>query len=499
MRASTVYNVARRTPLQKAETLSRTLGHHVFVKREDRQSVHSFKIRGAYQRMSSLTPQGVRNGVIAASAGNHAQGVARAASVLQIHATVVVPETTPQIKQDAIRNLGADLVVFGDSYDDAYHHALVLAQEQGKEFVHPYDHPETIVGQGTVGLEIHDQAPDLDAVFVPVGGGGLVSGIALALKTLRPKTKIIGVESEEADAMAQSLRQNQRVLLPHIGGFVDGCSVKQVGAETFRIAQSLLDDVIVVTNDEVCSAVKALFEDLRAVAEPAGALGLAGLARYTQTAPPNQNFATILSGANLNFDRLQYIVERAALGRRTETILAITIPEKPGSFARLCRAIGKRNLTEFNYRFVSDRQATVFAGISVTDQADADNLKQTLSDQGFVYADLSQDETAKLHLRHLVGGRHADPTPERVFRVDFPERPGALATFLEQLGDRWNISLFHYRNHGSDRGRALVAFQVPPGSNHDFDAFTRVQPFPMTEETGSQAVSLFLTQEESYV
>jgi len=499
MRSSSVYDVARRSSVEISPTISEQLRQHVWVKREDQQSIFSFKIRGAYERMVRLGARGFGNGVIAASAGNHAQGVAVSAKMLSTSATIVVPETTPAIKREAIHKLGADLIVFGDSYDDAYQYAMELGEKRGLSFVHPYDHPDTIVGQGTIGLELVEQIQNLDSVFVPVGGGGLIAGIAMAIRQISPSTRIIGVEADDADAMTQSLRRGERVLLPTVGTFADGCSVRQVGVETFRIAREFVDDMVTVTNDEICGAIKSLFEDLRALPEPAGALGMAGLIKYSQNFEPGSTLCAVLSGANLNFDRLQFIAERAALGRQNEAILAISIPEKPGSFARLCRAIGKRNLTEFNYRFEPGSEATVFAGVSVSDESDLQNLKVSLSESSFAYNDLSGDELSKLHLRHLVGGRHSDLTPERIYRVDFPERAGALGHFLGQLGDRWNISLFHYRNHGSDRGRALVAFQVPVDSASEFELFTQLQPFSMIEVTQSSAISLFLTNKQNHV
>ena len=493
MRASAVYNVARRTSLNRMASVSAQLGHSVWLKREDEQPIHSFKIRGAYQRMANLATTGFKNGVIAASAGNHAQGVAWAAQVLGTSAVIVVPETTPLIKQKAIRALGAELIVVGDSYDDAYLYALEKGEREGFEFVHPYDHPDTIVGQGTIGLELAEQVSGLDAVFVPVGGGGLIAGVAMAVKSAFPEVRVIGVEAADADAMAQSLVAGDRVLLPEVGTFADGCSVRQVGVEPFRIVRELVDEIVTVGTDEICSAIQATFEDVRALPEPAGALALAGLVKKADEFKPGSELVAILSGANLNFDRLPFIAERAALGRQTETILGISIPERPGSFARLCTAIGRRNLTEFNYRFRAGGVATVFAGVSVRDGGDADEFKRSLSRQGFAYSDLSDNEMAKLHLRHLVGGRHVDSTPERFFRVDFPERAGALAHFLGQLGDRWNISLFHYRNHGSDRGRALVGFQVPCDSAKEFEQFLARQSFPMVEQAQDGPISLFLT------
>lgn len=493
IRSSAVYNVAQVTPLDPAPQTSQTLHQKVSFKREDLQPIHSFKIRGAYQRMANLPSAAYQNGVVAASAGNHAQGVAHAAAVLGTQALIVVPETTPTIKQQAITRLGATLVLHGDTYDEAYTQALQLADEQNRAFIHPFDHPETIVGQATIALEILHQTENPDAVFVPVGGGGLIAGIALVLKSLSPQTRIIGVEADEADAMAQSLRQARRIVLPTVGNFADGCAVKQVGEETFRLAQTFVDEVVTISTDEICAAVKQTFEDCRALPEPAGALALAGLTKWSTGQPKNQNLVAVLSGANLNFDRLQFIAERTKTGSGQEAVLAVHIPETPGSFLRLCQTIGKRNLTEFNYRYSDPQRAVVFAGVSTTGPQDKQNLKNDLSAQGFVYADLTQDETAKLHLRHLVGGRNPDPTPERFFRVDFPERPGALAHFLTQLGDRWNISLFHYRNHGSDRGRALVAFQVPPATNLDFKTFLKNQPFPMQDETSSEPIRLFLS------
>ena len=498
IRTSAVYNVAKVTPLDAAPRLSQRLRQNVWFKREDLQPIHSFKIRGAYQRMTGLDSQALALGVVAASAGNHAQGVAWAARELGTAATIVVPETTPEIKQSAIRSMGATLEVFGDTYDDAYHHASEIATRTGREFIHPYDHPATIIGQGTIGLEIFNQIQNADIVFVPVGGGGLIAGVAAVIKQLSPGTKVIGVEADDADAMTQSMRAGERVALSYVGSFADGCAVKKVGEETFRLCQMFVDEMMIVSSDEICAAIKDVFEEHRALPEPAGALAVAGLTKWARTASPGQNAVAIISGANLNFDRLHFIAERTATGSGREMVLSIQIPEQAGSFVRLCHAIGKRNLTEFNYRFGDANQATVFAGISVSGPADADALKHGLSKAKFHYSDLTHDETAKLHIRHLVGGRNPDPTPERIFRVDFPERAGALAVFLDQLGSRWNISLFHYRNHGADRGRALVGFQVPPETSGDFDQFTVAQPFPMREVTESPAIQEFLTHKNQY-
>lgn len=493
MRASAVYGVAERTPLDFAPVLSRRLGNGVWIKREDQQPVFSFKLRGAFAMMARLDAEALEKGVIAASAGNHAQGVALAAQRLGARATIVVPRTAPEIKQEAIRRLGAELLLHGDAYDEAYAHARLLAQERGLTFVHPYDHPDVIAGQGTVGLEIAEQRRGpLDAVFVPVGGGGLLAGVALALKATRPETRVIGVEPEDSDALSQSLAAGRRVTLEQVGLFADGVAVRTPGEETFRIVQDLVDEVVVVSNDAICAAVKEIFEDRRAVLEPAGALAYAGLRAYAEREGLREKaLVAIASGANLNFDRLRHIAERAQVGEQHEAVFAVKIPERPGSFRRLCAALGERAITEFNYRMSDEDQAVVFAGFQVRDALERHALLASLGREGYEALDLTEDEVAKTHLRHMVGGR-ADAPHERVFHFDFPERTGALAQFLNGLGDTWNISLFHYRNHGSERGQVLCGIQTPPSTSAEFDRFLTRLGYGYQEQTASAALRLFL-------
>ncbi len=492
IRSSSVYNVAIKTSLEYAPLLSNLTGNRVWLKREDQQPVFSFKLRGAYNMMSRLTGDQLAKGVIAASAGNHAQGVGLAAKMLDAPAVIVVPRTTPEIKQNAIKALGAELVLFGDAYDDAYLHARQLEEERGLTFVHPYDHPDVIAGQGTVGLELHEQAVGgLDAVFVPVGGGGLISGIALAIKSLRPNVKIIGVEPEDCDAMRRSLEAGKRITMARVGALADGVAVRTVGEETFRICQELVDEVITVSNDEICGAVKEVFEDRRAVLEPAGALSYAGLKKWSE-GKRGLDLVAILSGANLNFDRLRYIAERAQVGERREGILAIDIPERPGSFRQLCSVLGERNVTEFNYRMGDPSRAIVFAGVQIKDADELHSVIENLKANGYETQDLTDDEMAKAHVRHMVGGRSAYATDERLFHFDFPERAGALSAFLDRLAGSWNISLFHYRNHGSDRGRALVGIQAPPESADELRALLDTVNVDWTEETDNPSLRLFL-------
>lgn len=494
MRASAVYNVAIRSSLDPCPVLSRRLGNRVYLKREDQQPVFSFKLRGAYSLMARLDPAALERGVIAASAGNHAQGVALAAQRLGAHATIVIPRTAPEIKQEAIRRLGADLVLHGDSYDEAYAHARMLSESRNLTFVHPYDHPDVIAGQGTIGLEIDEQHPGpLDAIFVPVGGGGLISGIALAIKQLRPETKVIGVEPADSDALQRSLAAGRRVTLDRVGIFADGVAVKTPGEETFRICQDWVDEVIVVSNDEICAAVKELFEDRRAVLEPSGALAYAGLRAYAERhALRGASLVAIASGANLNFDRLRTIAERAQIGEHHEAVFAVTIPERPGAFRQLCSVLGDRSVTEFNYRMGDPDRAVVFVGVQVRDAEERKALSERLNEEGYVAYDLTDDEIAKTHVRHMVGGRSPHAHHERVFHFDFPERSGALGEFLNRLGGAWNISLFHYRNHGAERGRVLCGIQVPPETDAEFARFLSDVGYDYSEQTDSPALKLFL-------
>ncbi|MFQ3587182.1 MAG: threonine ammonia-lyase, biosynthetic [Fimbriimonadaceae bacterium] len=492
--ASRVYDVAVETPLELAPLLSERTGNRVWLKREDRQPVFSFKLRGAYEFMVRQPRESLARGVIAASAGNHAQGVALAARKIRVPATIVVPQTTPKIKIDAICELGAELVQFGDSYDDAYRRARELEEERDLLFVHPYDDPWVIAGQGTIGVEIYRQHPDpIDAVFVAVGGGGLIAGIALGLKQLMPDAKVIGVEPDDCDAMHRSLRAGKRVKLDRIGMLADGVAVKQVGEETFRIARDWVDDIVVVSNDEICGAVKEVFEDRRAVLEPAGALAYAGLKRWAaQSRTTDRELVAIACGANLNFDRLRYIAERAQVGEHREGLLAITIPERPGSFRTLCAALGPRLITEFNYRMGDPDLARVFVGVAVRDDTELADLVARLRRDGYETIDLTGDEVAKNHVRHMVGGRSPNASNERLFHFGFPERVGALAEFLDRLAGTWNISLFHYRNVGADRGRALVGIQVPPEAGAAFSEFLASVGSEWTEETDNAAIRMFL-------
>jgi threonine dehydratase len=489
-----VYDVAVETPLEEAANLSRRIGNRVWLKREDMQPVFSFKLRGAYNKMTSLTPAQLKRGVVAASAGNHAQGVALAAQVLGCEATIVMPATTPAIKVDAVAKRGSTVVLFGDSYDDAYHHAKDIAKKEKKVFVHPYDDPEVIAGQGTIGMELLRQArTPIDAVFVPVGGGGLIAGIAVYLKRLKPEIKIIGVEPEDADAMARSLCKKERITLPQVGIFADGVAVKQVGEETFRLCQLYVDEIIRVPNDAICAAIKDVFEDTRSILEPAGALGVAGAKVWAaREKAKNKNLVVIASGANMNFDRLRFVAERAELGEKREAVLAVSIPEKPGSFKAFCALLGARGITEFNYRFDDPKMAHVFVGIQVHKAGEVDKLVADLGKHKLPVLNLTDNEMAKLHIRHLVGGRAPKVEHEVLYRFEFPERPGALMKFLNSMSQSWNISLFHYRNHGADYGRVLVGIQVPPQDKETFQQFMDGLGYRYWNESRNPAYKLFL-------
>jgi threonine dehydratase len=457
--------------------------------------VFSYKIRGAYNLMASLTAEQRERGVIAASAGNHAQGVALAAQRLGISALIVMPKTTPEIKIEAVRQLGATIVLHGNGYDDASDHAHALERERNLTYVPPFDHPLVIAGQGTVGMEILRQHADpIDAIFVPVGGGGLIAGVAAYVKQLKPETRIIGVQAEEAAALKVSLEAGERVVLDHVGIFADGAAVRQVGVEPFRLAQRYVDAVLTVSTDEICAAIKDIFEDTRAIAEPAGALALAGLKQYVaREQVRDQELVAIFSGANINFDRLRYVAELAELGENREVLLAVTIPERPGSFRQFCHALGSRLITEFNYRYADANEARVFAGVRLRQGADEKRkLLAQLQDRGYPVVDLSGNEMAKMHVRYMVGGHGAGVRDERLFRFEFPERPGALLTFLTHVSDRWNISLFHYRNHGAADGRVLMGLQVPPSDEAAFDRFLASLQMGYREETGNPAYTLFL-------
>ncbi len=488
-----VYDVAIESPLQDAPLLSARLGNRLLLKREDLQPVFSFKLRGAYNKMSRLTPAELRRGVVTASAGNHAQGVALAAGKLGTRATIVMPVTTPHIKVDSVAALGAEVVLHGDSYDDAYEEAMRLVRRGKRVFVHPYDDPDVIAGQGTIAMELlHQLREPIHAIFVAVGGGGLIAGIAAYVKRLRPETLIIGVEPNDADAMERSLRAGRRVTLPHVGLFADGVAVRRVGAEPFRIARRHVDEMLLVDTDEICAAMKDVFEDTRAVVEPSAALGVAGAKRYVERERLHgKNLVTVLCGANVNFDRLRFVAERAELGEQREAVFAATIPERPGSFKAFCRLVGTRSITEFNYRYDDANEAHVFVGVEVQNGAETARLLASLEKHGIRTLDLTDNEMAKLHVRHLVGGR-ATAEHEVLYRFEFPERPGALMRFLDSLGEDWNISLFHYRNHGADYGRVLAGIQVPPGAKRQFRSFLERLGYPYADETHNPAAELFL-------
>ncbi|MEP7328325.1 MAG: threonine ammonia-lyase, biosynthetic [Betaproteobacteria bacterium] len=489
-----VYDVAIETALDLAPTLSARLGNRVLLKREDQQPVFSFKLRGAYNKMAQLTPAERAKGVIAASAGNHAQGVALAAQRLLCKATIVMPVTTPHIKIAAVEARGAAVVLHGDSYSDAFVHAQALQRKSGATFVHPYDDPDVIAGQGTVGVEILRQCQGpLDAIFVAVGGGGLISGIAAYVKRVRPEVKIIGVEPTDSDAMTRSLAAGRRVTLPHVGLFADGVAVKQVGKETFRLARQYVDDMILVDTDATCAAIKDVFADTRSILEPAGALSVAGVKAWCEKhRMRDRTYVAIACGANMNFDRLRFVAERAELGEQREAIFAVSIPERPGSFREFCGLIGNRNITEFNYRFADARTAHLFVGIEVAGPRATVELMSSFRKHKIEAYDLSDNEMAKLHVRHLVGGHAPAATHEMLYRFEFPERPGALLRFLDSMSRGWNISLFHYRNHGADYGRVLVGMQVPPAEKADFRRFLDRLGYTYVDESDNPAYRLFL-------
>jgi threonine dehydratase len=490
-----VYDVAKETPLEKAPRLSERLRNQILFKREDLQSVYSFKLRGAYNKLVNMPASELQRGVICSSAGNHAQGVALAAKKLGARAVIVMPESTPSIKISAVRALDGEVILHGDAYDDAYEKAVELADEQNLVFVHPFNDPEVIAGQGTIGMEIHRQHNGpIDAIFVPVGGGGLISGIALYIKALSPTTRIIGVEPEESASMHAAFAAGEPVTLGQVGLFADGVAVRRVGDETFRICQELVDEIVLVNNDEICAAIQDIFEDSRAIVEPAGALAVAGLKRYVaNTDTQDQTLIAVNCGANVNFDRLRHIAERAALGEQREALFAVEIPEQPGSFVAFCEAIGTRNLTEFNYRYQSNAIARIFVGVELNDgEVERQAILEGLQAEGYPVMDISNNEMAKLHIRHMVGGLPADLTDEFLYRFEFPERPGALLAFLTGIGHRWNISLFHYRNHGSDYGRVLIGVQVADAEQGEFDAHLQSLGYPHWNETNNPAYRLFL-------
>lgn len=490
-----VYDVAMQSPLEYAPGLSQRLNNRIMLKREDLQSVFSFKLRGAYNKIAHLSEAERQRGIIAASAGNHAQGAALAAQRFGIRAVIVMPKTTPRIKVNSVRSYGAEIVLHGNTYDDALLLAHELAEKEQLSFVHPYDDPYTIAGQGTIAKEILAQTDrPIDAIFVPVGGGGLIAGIGTYIKALHPEIKIIGVEPDDAACMHAALAANSRVILDQVGIFADGVAVRQVGEETFRLAQQCVDEMILVSTDEICAAIKDIFDDTRSIAEPAGALAVAGVKRYIQQhGMSGQHFITIDSGANMNFDRLRHVAERAELGENREALIGVTIDEKPGSFRKFCDVIGLRGITEFNYRYSDPNVAHVFVGVQLSGGIKEKNeLIELLKKRDYPVVDMTDNEMAKLHIRYMVGGRVAGVDNERVFRFEFPERPGALMRFLNHMGHQWNISLFHYRNHGAAYGRILVGMQVPDSDDAALATFLRDIGYPYWEESNNPAYELFL-------
>ncbi|WP_284337904.1 threonine ammonia-lyase, biosynthetic [Comamonas sp. NoAH] len=498
-----VYDVAVESDLEPAKNLSRRLHNKVLLKREDQQPVFSFKLRGAYNKMANLSAEQLQRGVICASAGNHAQGVALGAKKLGCRAVIVMPTTTPQVKIDAVQALGGEVVLAGDSYSDAYKHSVKLQKDEGLTFVHPFDDPDVIAGQGTIAMEMLSQlqklgSPRLDAVFVAIGGGGLISGVANYIKAVRPDIKVIGVQTKDSNAMFQSVQAGQRVELPDVGLFSDGTAVKLVGEETFRIAQGLVDDYIEVDTDQVCAAIKDIFVDTRSIVEPSGALAVAAIKQYVaKHKTKGETYAAILCGANMNFDRLRFVAERAEVGEEREALFAVTIPEERGSFKRFCEVVGQlpggaRNVTEFNYRISHDSKAHVFVGLTTNAKGESEKIAKNFEKKGFSALDLTFDEMAKEHLRHMVGGHSPLAQEERLLRFVFPERPGALFKFLSLMAPTWNISLFHYRNQGADYGRILVGMQVPAKDSKKFDTFLKQLGYPWVEETANPAYQLFL-------
>jgi threonine dehydratase len=489
-----VYDVAQETPLDYAPNLSARLNNQLLLKREDMQSVFSFKLRGAYNKMAQLPPDVLAQGAIAASAGNHAQGVALAAQHLGTRAIIVMPVTTPQVKVDAVRARGAEVVLYGDTFDEAYAHARQLEAEKGLVFIHPFNDPDVIAGQGTIGMELLRQCQKpIHAIFVAIGGGGLISGIAAYVKRLRPEIKIIGVEPVDADAMYQSLKAGHRVRLPQVGLFADGVAVREVGEETFRLCQQYVDDIILVETDDICAAIKDVFEDTRSIVEPAGALAIAAAKAYVEREQiTGQTLIAIACGANMNFDRLRFVAERAELGERREAIFAVTIPEERGSLRKFCECIGKRNLTEFNYRIADEQEAHIFVGVQIENRADAVRMAETFEAKGFKTLDLTDDELTKLHLRHMVGGRSPLAHHELLYRFEFPERPGALMKFVGSMHPNWNISMFHYRNNGADYGRIVVGMQVPPHEMEEWQTFLDTLGYRYWDESQNPAYKLFL-------
>ena len=491
---SKVYDVAVESSLDYAPQVSTRIQNRIYLKREDEQAVFSFKLRGAYNKMANLNPAELKRGVIAASAGNHAQGVALSARKLGCRAVIVMPTTTPQVKIKAVENMGGEVVLMGESFTDAYEHAKTIEKKEKLTFVHPFDDPDVIAGQGTVGMEILRQHPGpIDAVFVAIGGGGLIAGVATYVKQLRPDIKVIGVQTADSDAMIRSVRAGRRITMHDVGLFSDGTAVKQVGAETFRLAREYVDDYVTVDTDAICAAIKDVFQDTRSVLEPAGALALAGAKRYAaQEKWKNKTLIAITTGANMNFDRLRFVADRADVGEAREAVFAITLPEQRGSFLRLCEAVGQRSVTEFNYRISDAEQAHVFVGLQIHSASEPEKLAAHFRKKGFPTLDLTDNEMAKTHLRYMVGGRSALAKHELLLRFEFPERPGALMKFLKSMNPEWNISLFHYRNQGDDYGRILVGLQVPPSDKKAFKMFLDELGYPHWNESDNPAYPLFL-------
>ena len=489
-----VYDVAIETPIQQARFLSQRLDNKVLIKREDLQPVFSFKIRGAYNKMRLLSEEDRAKGVVAASAGNHAQGVALSAKHLECKATIVMPKTTPCIKVDAVKAWVAKVVLKGDTYDEASTYAKQLVEEKGMTYVHPYDDPDVIAGQGTVAMEILRQIPEhIDAIFIPVGGGGLAAGMAVYIKYVRPDIKVIAVEPEDAACLKAAMDKNRRVTLPQVGLFADGVAVAQIGKETFRLLKTYVDDVITASTDEICAAIKDIFEDTRSISEPAGAVALAGLKKYAaEHGLKGQTLIAIESGANTNFDRLRYISERTEFGENREAIFSEQIPEKPGSFRQFCALLGKRNISEFNYRYSSDNNAQIFVGVQVKNDEDRGDIIATLQEQEYKIVDMTDNEMAKMHVRYMVGGHAPNLDDEVVYTFEFPERPGALMNFLNELGQRWNISMFHYRNHGAAFGRVIAGFQVPKSERSQIAPMLKKLNYRYKDETDNTAYKHFL-------
>ncbi|MCX8650626.1 threonine ammonia-lyase, biosynthetic [Gilliamella sp. B2776] len=493
---SAVYDVADVTPLEKMEKLSSRIENHIFVKREDRQLVHSFKIRGAQAMIASLSEDQRKCGVIAASAGNHAQGVAFSATKLGINSLIVMPLTTADIKVEAVKGFGGEVLLYGANFDEAKAKAMQLAKEQNRIFIPPFDHPQVIAGQGSIAMELLQQNAKLDRIFVPVGGGGLAAGIAVLIKQIMPSIKVIAVEPADAACLKAALDAGHPVDLTRVGLFAEGVAVKRIGDETFRLCQQYIDDIVIVNSDEICAAVKDLFDDVRAIAEPSGAVALAGLKKYVeQHNIRGENLAHILSGANLNFHNLRYVSERCELGEKREALLAVTIPEKKGSFLTFCQLLGGRSVTEFNYRYHDDKSACIFVGVRISKSSEKDDILQELTAAGYSIVDLSEDEMAKVHVRYMIGGKPCKPIQEQMYSFEFPEFQGALLKFLQTLGTNWNISMFHYRSHGTDYGRVLAAFEITKTATQEFDKHLTKLGYGFHNETQNPSLKLFLTHQ----